>query len=480
MSSKIAENTTAKTAARIPGWSRSITTRLTVLYTLSAFGMLVLATVFLYRVLTSDLERANSQFLGDRLHVLRAILQEGPEGPEALEEEVKLGGDYYARILNEGGQILIETPGMSGILPPSLFPAPISATETQGPSVKRSLRDGSSYQLIAAWAEVGRSNEKRKLLQVGLDVSSEEALITSYRRRLSIVLFLGLLFSAGASVVVARKGMRPLIEITKTAGRITATHLNKRIDPALWPKELILLATAFDRMLDRLEESFTRLSQFSADMAHELRTPINNLMGEAQVALSRTRTPDEYREVIESSLEEYARLSRMIDGLLFLARAESAEKQIERVKLDVRKEIEAVLEFHDAMAKEQGVKVTCEGKESLHADPILFRRAISNLLTNALQYTPQGGKVSLSIMKSDDQSVEVSVSDTGCGIAPEHLPRIFDRFYRADRARSQFPQGIGLGLAIVKSIMDLHGGTVTIQSETSKGTTVTLRFPPPA
>jgi two-component system heavy metal sensor histidine kinase CusS len=255
--------------------------------------------------------------------------------------------------------------------------------------------------------------------------------------------------------------------------------LHERVNPARWPRELTALATAFDQMLDRLEKSFARLSQFSADLAHELRTPINNLMGEADLALSRVRAPDEYRRVLESSLEEFAKLARTIDGLLFLARAEHPETQVQRAALDARKEIDAVREFYDAMAQDQGVDVRCEGDAALHADPLLLRRAVSNLLSNALQYTPRGGRVVMSAAASPDGGAVVRVTDSGVGIEPEHLERIFDRFYRVDPARSRFPRGVGLGLAIVKSIMDLHRGLVTVQSEPGKGTTVSLQFPAP-
>jgi len=258
----------------------------------------------------------------------------------------------------------------------------------------------------------------------------------------------GILFSILAGILAARKGLRPLAEIAKAAERISASQLHDRIGPKQWPGELTALTAAFDEMLKRLEDSFTRLSQFSSDLAHELRTPINNLMGEAEVALSRERPSGEYRQVLESSLEEYARLSRMIDGLLFLARAETKDKRISRTAIDARKEIEAVRDFHEAVASERGVQVTCQGNATINADPILFRRALSNLLSNALQYTPQGGMVTLLVSKTDGESVEVSVQDTGIGISPEHLPRIFDRFYRADPARSQYPQGTGLGLAL--------------------------------
>ena len=192
-------------------------------------------------------------------------------------------------------------------------------------------------------------------------------------------------------------------------------------------------------MLDRLEDSFNRLSQFSADLAHELRTPINNLRGEAGVALSQARTPEEYRRTLESSLEEYARLSRLIDNLLFLARADGPMISIARTPCDAQKAIEVVREFYEALAEDRGVEVVCGGEAILEADPVLFRQTISNLLSNALSYTPRGGKVSISVQRQDDRTVEVSVNDTGCGIPAEHLPKIFDRFYRVDPARRNSP-----------------------------------------
>jgi two-component system heavy metal sensor histidine kinase CusS len=294
---------------------------------------------------------------------------------------------------------------------------------------------------------------------------------------LALVLCLGIVMAAGAGIIVARRGMRPLAEITQATQRITATQLHERIGPVRWPQELTALATTFDEMLTRLEDSFTRLAQFSVDLAHELRTPINNLMGEAEVALARPRTPEEYQQLLGSALEEYAKLARMIDSLLFLARAESPETHITRTLFDVRKELEALQDFYDAMAEEHEVEVRCQGQALMYADPILFRRAVSNLLSNGLQYTPRGGTVTLSVTQADDDTLIVRVSDTGIGIASEHLPKIFDRFYRVDPARSQRYPGMGLGLAIVKSIMALHGGTVTVESVPHQGTTFTLRFP---
>ena len=486
MSSKCAEHATGTQATRpVPGgWS--ITGRLTVLYTVSAGGILLLATVFLYWVLASTLAREGHQFLADKMQVLRVVLSDRPHDRDALEEEVQAEVvahqyiKYYIRVLDEGSATLLETPEMAAVLPATVFPTPTGARVSAEDGTAWRAPDGRAYQLLAAWAEVGQPGDAQRLLQLGLDVSRHEALLATYRRTLALVLGVGIVGTAGAARVVARRGMRPLAAITEATQRITATELHARIGPVRWPRELTALATTFDAMLTRLEDSFTRLSQFSVDLAHELRTPINNLMGEAEVALTRTRTPAEYQQVLGSSLEEYAILARMIDSLLFLARAESPAAHIDRLRLDARQELEALREFYEALAAEQKVEVRCHGQVLVYADPILFRRAVSNLLSNALHYTPCGGIVTLSVSTAEDYASIVRVSDTGVGMAPEHLPKIFDRFYRVDPARAQDTPGMGLGLALVKSILDLHGGMVTVQSVPHQGTTVTLKFPPPA
>lgn len=461
----------------------SITRRLIISYSLLILTVLLVVSGLLYWILASTFERENNQFLVDKIQVLRMVLQERPDDMGALREEVQWEmaarhfEKYYARILDEQGRVLIETPGIEKIVAPALFPKPINVDEMPERGRRRRGRDGRPMLLMAAWDEVGQARAQKRLHQVALDISYEEGILSNYRRNMGIMLLLGTLFSVVIGALVARKGMRPLHQITQAAQRITATQLHERIGAAKWPEELTVLATAFDEMLKRLQDSFTRLSQFSSDLAHELRTPINNLMGEAEVALAKTRTCEEYRQVIESSLEEFARLSRMIDGLLFLARAETADSQINKVSFEARQALEAVREFHEAVAKEQEIKVICEGNALINADPILFRRAMSNLLANALQYTPRGGTIILRVEQTYAQSVTISVSDTGIGISAEHLPKIFDRFYRADPARSQYPQGTGLGLSIVKSIMELHHGSVHVTSEPSKGTKMTLCFP---
>jgi two-component system heavy metal sensor histidine kinase CusS len=259
--------------------------------------------------------------------------------------------------------------------------------------------------------------------------------------------------------------------------RVQASQLHQRLGRGRWPSELTALAAGFDQMLARLEESFDRLSRLSADLAHELRTPIQNLRGGAEVALTRTREAAEYREVIELSIEEYQRLSSMIDSLLFLARAENAETRIDRVKFKIGPAIDTILDFYDAAAREREIDLTRKGDGELFADPMLFRRAVNNLVSNGLQHAPSAGQIQVLVLAGENQTVQIAVQDNGCGIGPEHLPRIFDRFYRVDAARSSGSASTGLGLAIVKSIMELHGGSVRAESELGVGTKVTLTFP---
>jgi two-component system heavy metal sensor histidine kinase CusS len=276
---------------------------------------------------------------------------------------------------------------------------------------------------------------------------------------------------------VTRRGLRPLAEITRATERVGVQQLQERIRTRHWPRELATLAGAFDRMLDRLQESFERLSRFSADLAHELRTPINNLVGEAQVTLSRERTAAEYARVLQSGLEEHGRLARMIDSMLFLARADQAQSGLELQTLEAAAHLRTVAEFYQPLAEELSVSLSCDGDCRLRADPALVRRALSNLLSNALRHTPAGGSVTLSAGMARDHVPVLQVTDTGTGIGAEHLPRLGDRFYRVDPSRSDGSGSAGLGLAIVRSIMSLHGGEFRIETAPGRGTTVSLRFP---
>jgi len=331
--------------------------------------------------------------------------------------------------------------------------------------------------LMSAWAACHECDGHKVLINTALNVTVEEAILKQYRKQLYLVWFVGMLLAGLMGMFIARRGLRPLKRIASVVQHVKASQLHERLTPAKWPQELTALATSFDEMLDRLEDSFTRLSRFSTDIAHELRTPLNNLMGETEVALTKVRKTEEYQQILESSMEEYTRLSHMIEGLLFLARAENTDIKLDLIEVEALSEIQNVLEYYDALAEEKEICVQCKGQGTVCADLLLFRRAVTNILSNAFRYSPPGTSIYIDVQEDGDQFSVISISDNGIGIEAEDLNNIFERFYRTRGAKSHDTRGSGLGLAIVKSIMDLHSGTIDVQSKHTQGTTVLLRFP---
>lgn len=217
-------------------------------------------------------------------------------------------------------------------------------------------------------------------------------------------------------------------------------------------------------MLDRLEGSFHRLSNFSADIAHELRTPITNLKTQTEVVLSQVRDSEQYREILYSNLEEYERMAKMVSDMLFLAQADNNQIKPEMVSVDLAAEVQALFEYFEAWAEEKSVSLICQGPAlRVRGDRFMIRRALSNLLSNAIRHTPCGQAVVISLAEGTNDTVVIRVENPGLTIDPEHLPRLFDRFYRVDPSRQRKGEGAGLGLAIVKSIIDAHGGTISAQ-----------------
>ena len=476
----MSSNDLEMTSARGPQWS--IAARLALWYTAATFVVVAVATGLLYWVLV-NVGREDDQFLVDTVQIMRALIRERPTDVAALRQEVDWEGAarryarVYVRVLDESGRLIIETPGASAIIARHTL-TPADADAEPGPGIDVTSPAGAPYRMLAAWAMLGMDGRDRRLIQIALDRTTERQLLSDYRTRLWGVLALALVASGLVGYTIARRGMAPVAAIAGTARSIGSSTLNARIPTDGLPGELSSLAATFNAMLDRLEDAFTRLSSLSADLAHELRTPINNLRGEVEVALGKPRTAAEYQEVLASVLEESSRLSQMIDGLMFLARAENPETQIDRTPVDVRRELRAVCEFYEPAAAEAGVSLHVGEGEVVQTlfDRTLFQRALGNLITNALRHTPAGGRVLLSASRSHD-TVTVEVSDTGRGIPTEHLNRVSDRFYRVDTSRSASSGGLGLGLAIVGSIMKVHGGSMTIGSRPGQGTVVTLVFP---
>lgn len=313
---------------------------------------------------------------------------------------------------------------------------------------------------------------------VGLDVTEREELAWRYHTRLAVVDLVAVIVAAVIGLPLVRSALTPLRTMAQRAGAISAARLGERLPEDGVPSELLGLSAAFNQTLGRLEDSFRRLSQFSSDLAHDLRTPIGNLMGEAQVALRRERTPEEYRSALASTVEECERLTRMIEDMLFLARADNAQAALRCAPQEAADEVGRVAAYYEGLLAEQGLALTIRGAAVVWADPQLLRRAVSNLLANAIAHTPPGKEIEVALTHGDDGGVRVAVSNLGPGIPASALPHVFERFFRADPARGGSHRGSGLGLAIVQSIMRLHGGSAAVESAPGGCTTVTLDFPP--
>ena len=460
-------------------FSWSITTRTTV-YAVAAVCVMLIAVIALsHWQFAHGLRRDRLLFLADELRELRAAVKElGADAQEEIHAESIAHGflPYYVRLLDEDGHLLATSLDMPDVLHGISYPEPIAATEFFGSTALRRIPDSRSFLTLAAWAETPDAG-RQWVLQIAMDVTYDDVLLRNYRQILAVVSLVGLCLFAGMAAWIVRYSLRPLHTITRMVQRITAQHLDEHLAPSRWPRELAVLALAFDGMLDRLKEAVARLQQFSADLAHELRTPIQNLMLETEVTLARIRTEPEYQEGLIHNLEELRRLAVMVDDLLFLARAESPQRELGWQALDALDALQKAWDFFDAMAEEQGVAVTCQGGGTVQAEPQLLHRALTNLLSNALRHTPAGGTITLAAETDTSGACELCVSDTGRGIAPQHLPRLFDRFYQVEPDRPRSLEGMGLGLSIVKSIMDLHGGRVEARSTPSEGSTFTLYFP---
>ena len=451
-----------------PAEPRSIASQLVLLFTLAAAFLLASGLAALYWIVVQHAFEEDNEVLADKVAGIRADLS-APGGITVVAEQLKSvrAGErpaYLVRVLDPRDlRVLAETPLMTTLLPASVFAGAQKPTNFHV--------GGHLFSLLSTDYQIGGD---RFNIQIAQDRTADEQFRKQFAMLLAAVLALGVAAAAIIAWSVTKRGLRPLGEMTRALKRVGPKQLHERVSGVGWPREIQPLAVAFDDMLARLEDSFVRLSQFSADIAHELRTPIGNIRGEAEVALTRPRSAEEYREVIESTIAECQHLGHIVDNLLFLARTEAAEGHLQRASFEGRPAIEKIAAFYEPLAEEQNLTLRCAGEATFFADEMLFSRALSNLVENAAHHTRAGGTIEISIADRGGSS-EISVSDSGVGIAAEHLPRIFDRFYRVDSARSS--EGVGLGLALVKSIMDLHGGIAQIESEPGRGTTVTLSFP---
>ena len=301
-------------------------------------------------------------------------------------------------------------------------------------------------------------------LTLFLDITHHQHFLQRMQHLIWLTVSLSALATALLGAWAARSGLRPLRRMGEVAAGVSARSLTTRLPVEQMPVELAELAASMNAMLERLDDAFQRLSAFSADIAHELRTPLSNLLTHTQVTLTRPRSLDEYREALHGNLEELQWMAQMVNDMLYLAKADHGLLMPNREPLALHGEVDALLEYYGALAEETGVGLSRSGIATLAGDRHMLRRALSNLLDNALRFTPANGEIRVGIEESGGE-IRLEVANRGEPIDAAQLPRLFDRFYRADPARrAGSSEHAGLGLALTRSLVHAHGGSIRAES----------------
>ena len=355
-------------------------------------------------------------------------------------------------------------------------PAEIRTILQSGKPATRIRTDdkGDPYMIRSGLMIDERGN--RYYLAIGRAIDQNLKVISDFTRNYLILVPIVILLSGLLGWFLARKALDPVNEVAETAQRITHSNLDMQIPARNAGDELERLIEAFNHMMTRLNRSFEQIRQFSTDVSHELRTPLTVVRGQLEVAMFTAQSVEQYREAMAEALEGVDRLSNIVRALLMLSQAESGQLALQKTHLDFAALVRDLVDQHQIPAEAQGLHLSAELPAHciIHADRTQIERLVSNLLGNAIKYTPFGGAVQVKLGPEGDQ-VRFIVEDTGVGIAPDHLPHIFDRFYRVPSADPE--KGLGLGLSFVAWIVKAHGGTVDVQSELAKGTRFIVKLP---
>jgi two-component system heavy metal sensor histidine kinase CusS len=456
----------------------SLTSRLALLLAASLFAIAAAVGWAMYRALEIQLVARDDAALLARVEQVRTLLKD-VDLLDMIHRKPQLFGNMLGNrealliLRYPGRQALIEVnPGHTAV--PDPLPQGSEAALTLADVRHSSDKSGTPFILVAAAVRTSGDVPPLQIVS-GRLLAERTRMLEAYRNEIAIVALAAALLAALLTFVFVRRGLRPLRELAQRTASIGIRNLSTRLDDKQAPSELLPLVRSFNGMLDRLETSFAQLSQVSADMAHDLRTPIATLLGRTEVALTQRRNIDYYEHLLGSNFEELQRLSTMTDNMLFLARAEHADHAPDLQSLDIAAELARIADYFEGLAEERGLRLTVQGEGDVRADPVLLRRALANLVANAVRHADGGTRIRLSAQQ-DGAATAISVENTGATIAKHDLPRLFDRFYRVDAARGNSSDSNGLGLAIVRSIMSLHQGAWSASSELGV-TRFTIVFP---
>ena len=444
----------------------SLTLRLALIFALLAFALLATLGVALYRELERELIRRDDAALISRVDQLRNLLNDSntldliKTKPELFQN--MLGNRESVLSIAAPGQqpLLLVNPG--NIALPSIQPLPKDHRLILSDVQHLPGLNGIPFSLVAVAIDSGDLGSLQ--ITSGRLMTERTAVLASYRLSVYILASIAAIILALVGYLLVHRGLLPLRRLARHAQGIGVSNLAERLDSQGAPKELLPMIDSFNTMLERLAKGFVQLGQVSTDMAHELRTPINNLLGETQVALQQQRSIESYQQLLASNVEELERLARMLDNMLFLARTDPASALRQRQALDAADEVERIADYFEGLAGDVDMHITALGEGVIWAEPMLLRRALANLCANAIKYGAPGSELRIQAVP-DGAGINLRVSNHGQTIPAEHLPRLFERFYRVDESRERSSQSNGLGLSIVATIMQLHNGRYRVSSE---------------
>ena len=434
----------------------SLGSRLALLFAACTAVVSLTAGVLFNRASEGHFMELDQQLLDSKLPTLRQALSHVSSA-----DQLQARKPLLQKELAHSPDLALQVRGVDGALWfDSLSP---SMPETEIHAGLRTLTDhGVSYRSWTVALEPERQDSPQ--LTLFLDITHHQHFLERMQHLIWLTVGLSALATALLGAWAARSGLRPLRRMGEIAASVSASSLTTRLPQTEMPVELAELSHAFNAMLGRLDDAFQRLSAFSADIAHELRTPLSNLLTHTQVTLTRPRDLEEYREALLGNLEELQWMAQMVNDMLYLAKAEHGLLSPNRERLQLADETDALLEYFLPLAEEAQVVLSREGEATLAGDRHMLRRALSNLLDNALRFTPAGGEVRVKLAAGTGQ-VQIRIENDGPTIPANVLPRLFDRFYRADPARHEgSSEHAGLGLAITQSIIKAHGGTIRCES----------------
>ena len=442
---------------------KSIRTRLTLWYLAVIVVLLLIFSSVAYFMLDYTLYNNLDNTLQNRANSLNTPTYVVPKSNELL-----MSFDANGNETQSVGGVTVDTPKLSGLIKKAIAGqnAYLSATGTENQNIR-----------LYATSFLNPFNGQPVVIVVGQTTTEITDVLHTFVYVIVIAMVAIIILAGIGGLFLAERALKPVQQITKTAQNIEGSDLSQRINVKT-DDELGMLASTLNEMIGRLEESFNRQRQFTADASHELRTPLAIMQAEATLALSKERSPDDYRKSLETISQESDYMSSVIGKLLFLARSDAGKEQLTFEDVELKGLITGLASNIEALAQDKGIKFAVDAKEELtvSGDKVKLRQLFINILENAVRYTPADGHISVSLVKQESDAV-ISISDTGIGISPEHLPHIFERFYRVDKARARADGGVGLGLAIAKIIAESHKGNIEVESELGKGTTFTISIP---